>query len=90
MTLPIQLYTTAGCHLCEQAESMMSYLRFNDEQIGDRFQLYAVEIAGDEALVERFGIRIPVLSIGDEELGWPFELDELKSWLLNQLESATA
>jgi len=78
----IQLYTTAGCHLCEQAEIMMRYLIDNDVQIADKFSLLSVEIAGDDALVERYGIRIPVFSNATKELGWPFELDELHDWLL--------
>ncbi|WP_196140445.1 glutaredoxin family protein [Aliikangiella sp. G2MR2-5] len=82
MTETIQLFTTAGCHLCEQAEAMFEYLVKNDKDVSSRLTMLPVEIAGDEALVERYGVRIPVLAKSDQELGWPFELEELKDWLL--------
>ena len=34
--------------------------------------LRTVEIADDDRLVERYGERIPVLAVGDQELEWPF------------------
>lgn len=80
----LQLYTTAGCHLCEQAEAMFEYLVQNDAEIGKDFSLLPVEIAGDDALLEQYGVRIPVLSENDREIGWPFELEDLKEWLLNK------
>ena len=36
-----------------------------------------VDIAGDDALVACYGERIPVLRMGDMELGWPFSLLDL-------------
>ena len=41
--LPLTLYTTSGCHLCEHAEAML-------EQGGHDFQ--AVDIADDLSLME--------------------------------------
>ncbi|TQV81575.1 glutaredoxin family protein [Aliikangiella coralliicola] len=82
MSQTIQLYTTAGCHLCEQVEAMMEYLIQNDDMVAHNFDMLPVEIAGDEALVERYGIRIPVLASSTKELGWPFELEELREWLI--------
>lgn len=63
------LYMTCGCHLCEQAESVLR------EQAGVVVRL--VEIADDEELLERYGVRIPVLRRLDTgaELGWPFDAD---------------
>ena len=82
MSQVIQLYTTAGCHLCEQAEAMFNYLVQNDDKVSNQFSILPIEIAGDEALVEQYGVRIPVLSNNSQELSWPFELEELKDWLL--------
>lgn len=61
------LYTTAGCHLCEQAEAVLR------NELGG-FNLQLVDIADSEELVARYGLRIPVLRVGgsDAELGWPF------------------
>ena len=65
--LCLRLYTTLGCHLCEQAENMIS------SQPGIIVQ--RVEIADDTQLLARYGLRIPVLSRPDtgQELDWPFD-----------------
>ncbi|MGB1272499.1 MAG: glutaredoxin family protein [Endozoicomonas sp.] len=75
------LYTTSGCHLCEEAEIMLKQLT----QQGV-CQWQAVEIAEDEQLVDRYGVRIPVVSnvLSDgkaEEIGWPFDQEQLEDWL---------
>ena len=74
----IILYATVGCHLCEQAEELLRYAAMERELT---WQL--IDIADDPALVERYGIRIPVLRHmdGDDELGWPFELEQLQEFL---------
>ncbi|MBZ4193000.1 MAG: glutaredoxin family protein [Candidatus Contendobacter sp.] len=63
---PLALYTTSGCHLCEQAEALLG-------QVGLAFS--RVEIADDAALLERYGVRIPVVRRLDtgQELDWPIE-----------------
>ena len=65
----LYLYTTQGCHLCEQAEQLVNPLLV---QYG--LVLEPIEIATSDSLMERYGIRIPVLHIEGEEgeLGWPF------------------
>ena len=45
-----------------------------------------VEIANDDQLFERYGLRIPVLAfdpLGEpsQELAWPFDEAELRQWL---------
>ena len=42
-----------------------------------------VEIADSEELMDRYGITIPVIRAGDRELGWPFSLVELRTFLEN-------
>lgn len=70
------LYTTAGCHLCEQAQSLL--LPWLEQGIS----VELVDIAEEDALVERYGIRIPVLAASSgEELGWPFDAVQLAGWL---------
>jgi len=41
------------------------------------------DIADDPVLVERYGIRIPVLRRTDDssELGWPFDFEQLRVFL---------
>lgn len=67
------LYTTAGCHLCEQAEDLVR--RVLAEGHGEQIRMESVDIADDPELMERYGIRIPVIRMqaGDDELGWPFD-----------------
>lgn len=69
----VQLYTTAGCHLCEQAAELLE-----QAQARRPIVVTAVEISSDPALVDRYGIRIPVVRRQDgAELGWPFALPGL-------------
>lgn len=72
----LTLYTTLGCHLCEQLEAELARLGCAD------IELERVEIAVDEALVERYGVRIPVLrDVRGNELERGFETDRLTAWL---------
>lgn len=74
----LNLYTTSGCHLCELAEKMLRsviiHLHRRDPFNHEAIHLSLVEIANDEKLVERYGVRIPVIkfSDADTELSWPF------------------
>ena len=63
--MSLTLYTSPGCHLCEQAEEMLDYL-------GVAFN--AVDISRDVDLIRIYGVRIPVLQRSDKaELGRPFD-----------------
>ena len=70
------LYTTSGCHLCEHAEAIL------DELACD----YAtVDIADDLTLMERYGVRIPVVKdASGRELGWPFDGTQLRAFLTGE------
>ncbi|WP_235041768.1 glutaredoxin family protein [Vreelandella profundi] len=72
----LSLYTTQGCHLCTQLETLVATLT------NQRVWLHHIEISDDAELVERYGTRIPVLmdSRGDE-LERGFELARLSAWL---------
>jgi hypothetical protein len=74
------LFTTSGCHLCEQAEALLRLL-LNETQ-----QLHLEEISGSDDLMQKYGIRIPVLgaytSGGEwQELGWPFGAAEVERFM---------
>jgi Glutaredoxin-like domain (DUF836). len=68
------LYTTLGCHLCEQAQTIIARTQAT-------FKL--IDIADDETLVETYGVRIPVVknSANGKEIGWPFNQLEFQRWL---------
>ena len=76
------LFTTAGCHLCDDAEAILRYCRSFYPQV----QWRTVDIAEDAALVERYGLRIPVISIADSaaELNWPFDPGQLMTFIKSQ------
>ena len=77
--MKVLLYTTLGCHLCEQAHDLL--LELQTEQMS--FQIETVEIADSDTLVEQYGIRIPVVKIAGlhTELGWPFDATCLAEFL---------
>jgi len=64
--MKLLLYGTRFCHLCEQARTMLYEAGVTAEYI---------DIAEDEALLERYGKRIPVVRRVDSgmELDWPFD-----------------
>lgn len=78
----VNLYTTLGCHLCEQAYALLVAL----QQEGLAIDIDSIEIADSDELMDKYGIRIPVVTFtSDEEvreIGWPFTLDELRAFLV--------
>ncbi|GAB2660783.1 glutaredoxin family protein [Vibrio panuliri] len=72
----ITLYSTEGCHLCEMALALATQLDIS-------LPIEVVDIAFDDELFSRYGVTIPVLSYGESELNWPFELEQLQIWLEN-------
>ena len=73
--MQIELLTTLGCHLCEQAETLV-------RQALPGVEIVKVDIAEDDALIERYGTVIPVLRHGTRELRWPFGLLDIRERLL--------
>ncbi|MDR2221064.1 MAG: glutaredoxin family protein [Methylobacillus sp.] len=59
------LFGTEHCHLCEEAQALLDHLALP-------YRL--VDIAENDALHDRYEIRIPVLHRSDtqQELDWPF------------------
>ena len=68
------LYTTSHCHLCEQALELLIKLK-------ERYPIYWLtkEISDDDDLIEKYGVRIPVIQRIDNqsELNWPFSEDDI-------------
>ena len=50
--MSLTLFSSPGCHLCEQAEDIVDY-------VGVPFEV--VDITSDVELVRLYGVRIPVL-----------------------------
>jgi hypothetical protein len=71
---PLILYTRADCHLCDQVIMML-------DAVGVRWR--PVDIDADPELVERYGLRVPVLRCPDtgRELFYPFDERELAAFV---------
>ena len=65
-----------GCHLCEEAvEALEPRCRAHG------IRLHLVDVDGDQALRDRYGLRIPVVMAGDSELcAWPLDEAQLAAW----------
>lgn len=78
MSVTCQLFGTVGCHLCEMAETVLVPL------IEPGLEINRIDIAEQESLLERYGLRIPVLRRCDngKELNWPFDTEQVEQFLL--------
>ena len=79
------LYSTPACHLCETALMLMEpYV----ESMG--LTIEEVDISPSDALVEKYGVRIPVIRFadGEAELGWPFTEDDFLDFVASRSSEA--
>ena len=64
VTLPqVVLYSRPGCHLCEDMKAIVDRIRRSVP-----FDLTVIDISNDEALEERYGVEIPVLTINGRQV----------------------
>lgn len=65
---------TAGCHLCEEAELIVSNFQLEFEQI---------DIAEQEQWQPEYALRIPVLINLEtkQDLGWPFDIEQVREFI---------
>ena len=70
------LYSRPDCHLCDEAEDLLS-------RVAPERAVRVVDIEDDLALIERYGLRVPVLRLeaSGQELGWPFDAEGLAAFL---------
>ena len=73
--MPLILYQRDDCHLCDLALAVLAAVRAPEFD--------SVFIDDDQALEERFGVRVPVLrnEATGAELEWPFDEAGLQAWL---------
>ncbi|KGD66619.1 hypothetical protein Y5S_00286 [Alcanivorax nanhaiticus] len=72
--MTVVLYTTLGCHLCEQARELLM-------MVNPGLEIDAVDVAENDELIAQYGERIPVLSRNGHELAWPFGLLDVQAFL---------
>lgn len=81
------LYSTLGCHLCEQA-------KLNIWPVLEQYhcEFSEVDIADFPHLMDRYALAIPVLKLQhiEEELSWPFDKDQLRDYLARNSEMKLA
>jgi hypothetical protein len=77
--ITITLYSTEGCHLCEEAEALLSALPNHLE-----VAVAVTDIMLCEDHLNAYRTRIPVLHIApNNELDWPFNLEQLQKFIEN-------
>jgi hypothetical protein len=69
----VVLYERTDCHLCEEARVLL------DEMVGrDRYE--RVDVDTDDALVLRYGFRVPVVTIdGHDRLEAPVTAPDIRA-----------
>ncbi|MDB6141659.1 MAG: Thiol-disulfide isomerase and thioredoxin [Pseudomonas sp.] len=72
-----QLFGTLGCHLCEVAEEEIMPL------VEHGLLVELIDIGESAAMVDEYGLRIPVLRRVDTgaELDWPFDGEQVVLFL---------
>ena len=63
MTPAVTLYGRPGCHLCDEARTVLERVRDDAP-----FELREIDIEGDDELFKRYLERIPVVCLDGEEL----------------------
>lgn len=72
------LYGTTGCHLCDEAETMISAAIKNQSIIFTK-----VDIINDDDLLHHYALTIPVFRCLTtlEEFHWPFTEEAIKAFV---------
>ena len=72
------LYSTANCHLCEDALTLI-------QQCAANLKLSIIDIVDDAECFSRYEYSIPVLksNLTKTELNWPFDEEALVLFLSN-------
>ncbi|MPZ22997.1 MAG: glutaredoxin family protein [Dehalococcoidia bacterium] len=82
---PVTLYGRPGCHLCEEARSILDALQ---PELGLRVE--EVNIEDDDDLLKRYQWTIPVVALdGHDVISAPFSSESLRAVLAAALEAST-
>jgi hypothetical protein len=75
MKSPLILYGTLGCHLCELAGACVMPVAARHQ-----LKLDHIDIA-ENADLDAYETRIPVLKYGQQELDWPFDAAAVNAFI---------
>lgn len=70
--MKVELLMTVGCHLCDDAELVV-------RRALPQAYIIRVDIADNDADIDMYGTRIPVVRINGQELDWPFSLLDIRA-----------
>lgn len=78
----LTIYRRAQCQLCDDAEAMLAS-ELEAREGGDELTpvLSRVDVTGDSELEARYGPRVPVFVVGDQELGPVLDPGRLRAFL---------
>jgi len=78
--IKLLLLSTAGCHLCEEAESIIEAYR---AQNTDQLAIEMIDIAEQTQWQADYAVRIPVLyhPATQQGLGWPFDRNDVNEFI---------
>jgi hypothetical protein len=76
LTPELILYGTSACHLCEEATAILLPITS-----ASGIAMLQVDIADEDELMTRYGLRIPVLACNGLELDWPFNAEQIVEFL---------
>jgi hypothetical protein len=78
----LTIYRRAQCPLCDEAEILLATALEARARRGEPTPvLQRVDVADGPDLEERFGSRVPVFAVGDEELGPVLDPGGLRAFL---------
>ena len=66
------LYSTWGCHLCEDAQNLLTQ---------QQLSFIVQDIVDDPQAFAKFRTSIPVLAAGSHYLYWPFDQESLRAFI---------
>lgn len=72
--IQLNLLGTEACHLCDDAQAL---IHAELQALGVSYVLSLEDISENDGMIERYGLRIPVLQHGKTELDWPFSREDL-------------
>ncbi|MDM3871097.1 glutaredoxin family protein [Porticoccus sp. W117] len=74
--MELVLYTGPQCTLCDKAKQVIwPVIAATGHKLVER------DITSDIAWLRKYRTTIPVVALGDRELNWPFDQQQLYQWL---------
>ena len=76
----ILLITGKDCHLCSEARFLISKVQIKD------YKFKEVDIYSKRDYVDKYWDKIPVILNKDYDLTWPFNSEDIRDFLIRDIE----